>query len=107
MLPTKAATIPWSGATSSSWSLPSNWVGGIAPTPADVAVFNAPAYANQPVLDAPSAVAGIQVGASSGAVSIGGTAALTIDASGIDMTLAAANLTLSAGTVAALDAIGA
>ncbi|MDD5397225.1 MAG: fibronectin type III domain-containing protein [Candidatus Moranbacteria bacterium] len=46
----KAATITWNGATSSVWSLGSNWVGGVVPAATDDVVING-GYANAPNLD--------------------------------------------------------
>src|SRR4051812_41360181 len=69
-----AATVNWSGVTSTDWSVGTNW-GGSAPTFADIASFASASYTNQPSLTAPSSVLGISQ-SGIGAVTIGGSSAL-------------------------------
>ena len=45
-----AATRTWSGTTSTSWSVSTNWVEGSVPTSADDVIINT-AATNQPILD--------------------------------------------------------
>ena len=41
-----AANVSWNGAADAVWSTGGNWVGGVAPVAADVAVFDAGSSAN-------------------------------------------------------------
>ncbi|MEP2776591.1 MAG: autotransporter-associated beta strand repeat-containing protein [Luteolibacter sp.] len=74
-----AATIDWSGTTSTAWNVGTNWVGGNNPVnnlTQDIARFNLTSYTNQPTATNGRMVNGIAIG--DGAVS---TAALTITTS--------------------------
>ena len=93
-----AANISWkAAAASTTWSTGTNWVGNAAPGASDIAVFDSATYTNQPNLTGAQSVAGIQVTINSGqAVTIsGGANVLTIGASGIDMTAAGNDLSVT------------
>ncbi len=52
----------WTGAVSSNWSTGGNWIGGVAPGPSDIAIFNDQCTANCNVtVNAAVSVAGISV----------------------------------------------
>ena len=89
-----AASISWSStAGSTDWATGSNWVGGIVPSAADVAVFNQGSYASQPNAGT-SSVGGILVGSSSAPVTISGTS-LTIGSDGLRVSAGAGATTFS------------
>jgi len=100
-------TIDWNAA-GTVWGLGANWGDGTGSAPADdstaagdVAQFNLATYANQPNVSAAArGVRGITIGSTSGAtvtITSGTTGTgLTIGDAGIDMSAAAANLTLGA-----------
>jgi len=93
--------INWTGGTDTAWATGSNWVGGTAPAnnlTTNIAGFNSVSYANQPVAPNNRQIAGIQVGASSNAVTIDytGSGSLVIGASGITVASGADALSLGA-----------
>lgn len=55
--PLAAATTSWTGATSTAWTIGTNWSGGI-PTSNDVAVFNS-SFSNQPAYSGDTFVSGL------------------------------------------------
>ena len=91
-----AANISWSGATDAVWSTGGNWVGGVAPVAADVAVFDAGSMANlNTSLGTNFSVLGLKVTSPSGAVTIAGGNTLTLAGGGIDMSAASQDMTVS------------
>ena len=102
----RAATICWTGGTSTAWATGSNWVGGVAPAndaTTDIACFNQTSYTNLPTIgNASRSVAGIVIGDGSTATATltiasgGGTRILTVGASGVDMKANAGAVTISA-----------
>lgn len=56
------ANIVWNGPADGNWSAGGNWVGGVAPTASDVAVFNNTVNTNSQV-DAPFTIAGLEIAA--------------------------------------------
>ncbi len=91
----EAGSISWTGGNSVNWSDPLNWTGGVAPVATDIAVFNNATYTNQPTMNTASSVMGIQIGATSAAITITTGATVSIGTSGIDMSAATANLTIN------------
>ena len=94
-----AAPISWTGATDSIWSTGpgANWLGGVVPGAADIAVFDANSTANLTgTLGAPFTLLGVTVTTPVGPVSIGGPDVLTLAGSGIDLGTATQNLTITA-----------
>lgn len=101
-----ATIINWDGDTSTAWATGDNWAGGTAPTndlTTHIAQFDLASYA--PPSFAPNAgttsINGLIVGSTSGAVTISSAttgSGLSIGASGIDLSAAAANLTLGSGS---------
>ncbi len=89
----QAADRNWTGSTSAAWNVAGNWSGGI-PTTADVAVFNSSSANLTTTLGANQSVLGVRISDPSGAVSIGGNT-LTLGASGLDLSSATQNLTIS------------
>ena len=72
-----SATFTWSStATGTDWNVASNW-GGTLPGSADIGLFSAASYSSQPSLTSAASIGGIW-GTGSGAVTIGGTSALTL-----------------------------
>jgi autotransporter-associated beta strand protein len=95
--PATAATISWDGSDSSAWALGANWAGDVAPANSlltDIALFNLGTYTNQPDTGS-TAINGIQIGGSSGALTLDGTS-LSIGSSGIAMSSGAAAATINA-----------
>lgn len=102
----QAATICWTGGTSTAWATGSNWVGGVAPAndaTTDIACFNQTSYTNLPTIgNASRSIAGIVIGDGSTATATltiasgGGTRILTVGASGVDMKANAGAVTISA-----------
>ena len=97
----RAADITWLGGNSTAWTLGANWVGGIAPansTTTDTAVFNSATYTFQPSIPLNQGIAGITIGASSGAVAFDLNAAaigsLSIGSGGITMASGGGGLTI-------------
>ena len=89
----------WTGATDALWTTAGNW-NSAAPGAADIAVFDAASTTNlATTLGADRSIAGIKLIAPSGAVSVATGNALTLGASGIDMSAAAQALTISAPIV--------
>jgi fibronectin-binding autotransporter adhesin len=92
----------WTGASDNQWSNVGNWSGGAVPGPADVVIYNGSSTANlSNWLAGPFGIQGLVFGnvpanitPSGGAIIAGST--LTNGASGIDMSLASTNLTISA-----------
>ncbi|MGL6073737.1 MAG: beta strand repeat-containing protein [Fimbriiglobus sp.] len=101
--PTASAQINWLGTTDNTWTTTTNWQGGVVPTSTDVARWNSASTVNLNVTLGGTAqsIAGLIVANPTGTVSIGGTAGLTLGASGIDMTAATQNLTITTGVVLA------
>jgi autotransporter-associated beta strand protein len=100
----EAATIDWSSAaTTTAWSLGTNWVGLAAPAndlTTDIARFDKTSYLNQPNSGTRS-ISGIQIGDGStttAALTLSGTA-LSIGSSGITMFANAGAATFTATTV--------
>ena len=92
-----AANISWSGATDAVWSTGGDWVGGVVPGAADVAVFDSNSTANlNTTLGVDRTILGLQITTPTGLVTIGGASKLTLGASGIDMSAASQNLVLDA-----------
>ena len=99
-LPLAASAETWTGASSANWSDAGNWTSPASvPGGASTVVFNASSTAN---LATNNDIVGLSVlgiavsGAPTGAVSIGGNG-LTLGASGINMTGAGQDLTISVG----------
>jgi fibronectin-binding autotransporter adhesin len=95
----QAADCVWLGATSTAWNVASNWDrGGIAAVPIsnDRIVFNASSTANLSTNQNIAGLTGLSILVTNpaGAVSIG-TTAFTLGASGIDMSGATTDLTIS------------
>jgi len=91
-----AATQTWTGATSSTWETTSNW-GATTPTSSDIALWDTASTSNLSItLGSSESVAGLKVGSPSGAVTLSGNT-LTVGTSGIDMSSATQNLTISSG----------
>ncbi len=92
--------INWTGSTSTDWATGSNWQGGTAPSndlTGNIAGFDSATYSFQPLAPNSRAIAGIQVGASSAAVTIntgGGGNRMRIGSSGITMESGAGALSL-------------
>jgi autotransporter-associated beta strand protein len=92
--------INWTGSTSTDWATGSNWQGGTAPSndlTGNIAGFDSATYSFQPLAPNSRAIAGIQVGASSAAVTIntGGSGnRMRIGSSGITMASGAGALSL-------------
>lgn len=58
------AQITWTGTTSTTWSVGTNWQGGVAPGSADIAAFDAAGLANnQPTINATGSVGGMSLAA--------------------------------------------
>jgi len=74
-----AAFVTWSGATSSAWSVGSNWVGGNVPTSADTLFFNATASSFTPFNDSGAA-------RTVASMNVSGTVPYDIDANGATIT---------------------
>ena len=79
-----AAPITWNN-SSTTWATGSSWTGNVAPTAADIAVFNSTTTTNQPTASAANSIAGITVGDGATAYSAltFGSGGPTIGASGI------------------------
>jgi autotransporter-associated beta strand protein len=78
-------------------NLTSSWVGGIAPGVGDTALWSGLAGANSVSLGADLSFRGISVGTTGGLVTIQSGNTLTLGASGIDMSAASQDLTISSG----------
>jgi len=92
----QANSITWNG-TDATWATGTNWVGNTAPADdltTDIAVFNSATYTAQPNAGTTS-VNGIEIGASSAAVTLSGTA-LTIGSGGVTMASGAAASSITA-----------
>ncbi len=77
-----AATVVWTGATSTDFNLGSNWTGGNAPTGADLARFDA-LTARRPTVTANTSVDRLTFNIATGGWTIGGSGKqITINASG-------------------------
>jgi autotransporter-associated beta strand protein len=96
----RAANITWSGSNSTTWTDGANWVGGTAPDNSlttDTAVFDSATYTNQPNSTTGRSIAGITIGANSGAVTINTLTTgnrLAIGSGGITMESGAGSLTV-------------
>lgn len=111
------ASISWTGTSSSSWSDPANWSGGVVPGPGDdVTIPWLPGSANQPVIDVNASIASLSMAsnpntltvASGVNVTISGNATVgnsaTFDTDGGNVTVGGqlsinGNLTMSTGNV--------
>lgn len=92
-----AASISWTGATDAVWSTGTDWVGGVAPGAADVAVFDANSTSNlNTTLGADRTILGLKITTPTGLITIGGANTLTLGASGIDMSAATQDLMIQA-----------
>ena len=92
-----AANVSWNGAADAVWSTGGNWVGGVAPVAADVAVFDAGSSANlTTALGADFSIAGLRITTPGGLITIGAGNLLTLGAGGIDMSAASQNLLIEA-----------
>lgn len=90
----------WSGAADNSWTTPGSWTPGITPTAGDVVSFDESSALNlATMLDANFSIEGIALGNPAGPVSIGGTQSLTLGSSGIDLSAATRNLTITAPAI--------
>ena len=99
-----AANISWTGATDAVWSTGGDWVGGVAPATADVAVFDVGSVTNlNTTLGADRTILGLRITTPSGLITIGGANTLTLGAGGIDMSAASQNLLLNALVALAAD----
>lgn len=86
----------WTGLAGNSWSESQSWSPDKPSSSADLATFNSLSTANlSTVLDQNLQIAGIQVLNPAGHVSVGGSGALSIDASGIDLSSATRDLSLA------------
>lgn len=92
-----APTRSWVGGTGSNWNDNNQWSPANFPTSTERANFNNASYNNPPIINVASNAAGIVVGSSSGAVTIGIGNTLTLGLSGINMASAASNLSINAG----------
>ena len=101
----RAANITWSGSNSTTWTDGANWVGGTAPDNSlttDTAVFDSATYTNQPNSTTARSIAGITIGANSGAVTINTLTTgnrLAIGSGGITMESGAGSLTVGVETL--------
>ncbi len=92
-----ASNISWTGTTDALWSTGGDWVGGVAPTAADVAFFDAGSTANlSNTLGADFSIQGLRITTPGGLITIGGVNSLALGAGGIDMSSASQNLVLDA-----------
>ncbi len=99
-----AANVSWTGATDAVWSTGGNWVGGVAPTAGDVAVFDASSVANlSNTLGVDRTILGLKIVTPGGLITIGAGNLLTLGAGGIDMSAASQNLVLNALLALAAD----
>ena len=99
-----AADQTWSGAADTLWNNTTNWSGGALPIAADLAVFNVSSTLNlatQPGAD--FSIRGLKIADVPGAVSIAAGNTLTTGASGIDMSVATAGLSLSSPVILSAD----
>lgn len=90
----------WTGAVSTDWSAGGNWAGGVAPTASDTVYFTRSAPARQPTLTGDAQITAVVVGAFAPAMTIGGvgrtlTVANTVAWTGLEMTSATADLTVT------------
>ena len=87
----------WTGASDNSWLTGGNWTTATAPNPGDPVLFNNLSTANlSTVLNADFFLSGVTVINPSGAVTIGGANTLGISASGLNLSSASQNLTITA-----------
>ncbi len=85
----------WTGETGNSWNTAGNWTPPAIPTAADIVSFDAVSSANLvTVLGRDFEIAGLNLVAPAGPVSIDGSETLTIGANGIDLGTAGQNLTI-------------
>jgi len=93
-------TPTWTGASGTSWTTAGNWTPNNIPTSFDAVNFDSSSTANlATVLNQDFAIAGITLTTPTGPVSIGGTHSLTVLSSGIDLSTASENLTITAPVV--------
>ena len=87
----------WKGASGTSWTTAGNWTTGSIPASGDAVLFDNSSTANlATVLNQDFDLWGITVTNPTGPVSIGGTHSLTIGGSGLDLSSASQNLTITA-----------
>ncbi|MEY4244058.1 MAG: hypothetical protein RLZZ245_1643, partial [Verrucomicrobiota bacterium] len=79
-----------------SLKTPGTWVGGILPSPFDIASWSALTGVNSVVLGADMSFSGIAIGTTGGAVNIGAGSTLSLGADGIDMSAATQNFAIAA-----------
>ncbi len=92
----------WLGTSDATWSNTLNWSGTGTPGTGDLAVFDATSTANLTTnVGGDQSVLGLVITSPTSAVTITGTTnTLTVGASGIDMSAATQNVTISTGTLA-------
>jgi autotransporter-associated beta strand protein len=92
----------WTGATSASWNTAGNWSSAAVPATGDLIAFNSSSTANlATTLDAEFSIGALTLTTPAGPVSIGGANTLTVGGSGIDLSAASQDLTISAPLVLA------
>jgi autotransporter-associated beta strand protein len=90
----------WTGTAGSSWADPDAWFLTNAPVTGDLVTFNDKSTANlTSTLDQNFSLSGILFQNPTGPVSIGGTHNLTLGTSGIDLSAATQNLTITAPSI--------
>jgi autotransporter-associated beta strand protein len=90
----------WSGAEGSSWTNHGSWIPDLPSSPSDVVTFNNLSVANlTTTLGQNFNINGILLQNPTGNVSIGGTHTLTLSTSGIDLSTATRNLTITAPVI--------
>ena len=101
-----AADQTWTGAADALWNNTGNWSGGALPAAADLAVFDVSSTQNLATqLGADFSIRGLRIADVLGAVSIAAGNTLATGASGIDMSVATAGLSLSNPAILAADQI--
>jgi autotransporter-associated beta strand protein len=94
-----AQSVEWNGSTSSDYSTGANWVGGSTPGTTNDALFDLTAYTNQPNVGTNDNAAGLIFGdgtTAAAAVTLTGTANLTVGADGIVQNAGALGATITA-----------
>ena len=90
----------WSGASNTSWGASGNWIPGVVPSAGDAVSFESSSTANlNTVLNQNFNPLGVSVTSPSGPVAIGGLNSLTVGASGLDLSGASQDLTVTAPVV--------
>ena len=96
-LETQAATITKAN-NADNLNLTSSWTGGVVPSTNDIAQWTSTVTgANSVLLGAALSLSGIKIASPGGAVTLGAGNTLTLGASGVDMSSATADLTVSSG----------